>query len=53
MKAVRSREEALDELKRRRKTVGSKCDAAEKKLAKTAPEVSLSFEGLSGINRAD
>jgi chromosome segregation ATPase len=38
MKAVRTREEALDELKRRRKSVGAKADAAEKKLQKMNSE---------------
>ncbi|KAG8898079.1 hypothetical protein FRC00_003382, partial [Tulasnella sp. 408] len=34
MKAVRTREENLDELKRRRKQVGTKAEAADKKLSK-------------------
>lgn len=38
MKAVRSREESLDELKRRRRAVGAKADSAEKKLNKMSPE---------------
>ncbi|EIN13334.1 hypothetical protein PUNSTDRAFT_123417 [Punctularia strigosozonata HHB-11173 SS5] len=38
MKAVRTREENLDLLKRHRRSVGSKADAAEKKLAKMSPE---------------
>ena len=38
MKAIRSREEQLDELKRRRKNVASKADTAEKKLSKMNPE---------------
>lgn len=38
MKAVRSREEALDELKRRRRAVGAKAESAEKKLNKMSPE---------------
>ncbi|KAF7305123.1 hypothetical protein MKEN_01227500 [Mycena kentingensis (nom. inval.)] len=38
LKAIRTREEALDELKRRRKTALSKADAAEKKLNKMGPE---------------
>jgi hypothetical protein len=38
MKSVRSREEALDEMKRRRKSLASKADAAEKKLSKMSPE---------------
>ncbi|TDL18994.1 hypothetical protein BD410DRAFT_792600 [Rickenella mellea] len=38
MKAVRTREENLDDLRRRRKAVVSKADAAEKKLNKMSPE---------------
>ncbi|KAI0646361.1 hypothetical protein C8Q79DRAFT_909544 [Trametes meyenii] len=38
MKAVRSREEALDEMKRRRKSVFSDAEAAERKLSKMNPE---------------
>ncbi|KAG8911391.1 hypothetical protein FRC01_005732, partial [Tulasnella sp. 417] len=38
MKAVRTREENLDELKRRRKQVGAKAEAADKKLSKMSPE---------------
>lgn len=38
MKAIRTREEALDELKRRRKSVGAKADSAERKLSKMSPE---------------
>ncbi|KAJ3889180.1 hypothetical protein GG344DRAFT_52145 [Lentinula edodes] len=38
MKGIRSREEALDELKRRRKALISKADTAEKKLSKMSPE---------------
>lgn len=38
MKAVRTREENLDELKRRRKNLLGKADAAEKKLSKMSPE---------------
>lgn len=38
MKSIRTREEALDELKRRRKNVIGKADAAEKKLSKMSPE---------------
>ena len=37
-KRIREREEKLDELKRRRKSTGSKAEAAEKKLAKMGPE---------------
>jgi uncharacterized protein (DUF2342 family) len=38
MKAIRTREEELDELKRRRKALISKADTAEKKLSKMSPE---------------
>lgn len=38
MKSVRSREEALDEMKRRRKSVFSDAEAAERKLSKMNPE---------------
>lgn len=38
MKAVRTREESLDEMKRRRRAVGAKADSAEKKLNKMSPE---------------
>lgn len=38
MKSIRSREEGLDELKRRRRTVVSKAEAAERKLSKLSPE---------------
>lgn len=38
MKSVRGREEALDESKRKRKALGSKAEAAEKKLAKMSPD---------------
>ncbi|KAF9076689.1 hypothetical protein BDP27DRAFT_1414539 [Rhodocollybia butyracea] len=38
MKSIRSREETLDELKRRRKALISKADAAERKLSKMSPE---------------
>lgn len=38
MKAIRTREEALDELKRRRKSVGAKAEAADKRLSKMSPE---------------
>lgn len=38
MKSIRSREEQLDELKRRRKSVASKADTAEKKLSKMNPD---------------
>lgn len=38
LKTIRSREEALDELRRRRRSVMAKADSAEKKLAKMGPE---------------
>ena len=38
MKAIRTREENLDELKRRRKSLISDADGAERKLSKMSPE---------------
>ncbi|KAF8999065.1 Eisosome component PIL1-domain-containing protein [Cyathus striatus] len=38
LKAIRTREEALDDLKRRRRSVGSEADSAERKLSKMGPE---------------
>ncbi|KAG6840192.1 hypothetical protein C0991_008328 [Blastosporella zonata] len=38
LKSIRTREEKLDDLKRRRKSVGVKAEAAEKKLSKMSPE---------------
>ncbi|KAG5637063.1 hypothetical protein H0H81_005944 [Sphagnurus paluster] len=38
LKAIRTREEKLDELKRRRKAVCAKAESAEKKLSKMSPE---------------
>jgi DNA segregation ATPase FtsK/SpoIIIE-like protein len=38
MKSIRTREEGLDELKRRRKSVAASADSAEKKLNKMSPE---------------
>lgn len=38
LKSIRTKEENLDELKRRRKAVTSKADAAERKLSKMSPE---------------
>lgn len=51
MKAVRSREENLDDLKKRRKAVAAKADSAEKKLSKMNPEVRASpgFPNLSAF----
>lgn len=39
LKSIRTREEKLDELKRKRKSVASKADAADKKLSKMSGEV--------------
>lgn len=41
MKAVRSREENLDDMRRRRKALGAKAEAADKKLQKMGSEVCL------------
>ncbi|KAG6829636.1 hypothetical protein H0H92_003969 [Tricholoma furcatifolium] len=38
LKSIRTREEKLDDLKRRRRSAGSKAEAAEKKLSKMGPE---------------
>lgn len=38
LKSIRTREENLDELKRRRKNVGAKAETAERKLSKMSPE---------------
>ncbi len=38
MKSIRAREEALDELKRKRKVVVGRAEAAERKLSKMSPE---------------
>lgn len=38
LKRIREREEALDELRRRRRSTGGKAEAAERKLAKMGPE---------------
>jgi hypothetical protein len=38
LKSIRTREEGLDELKRRRRTVARKAEDAEKKLSKMSPE---------------
>lgn len=53
MKAVRTREENLDELKRRRKGVIAKADSAEKKLSRMSPEVCvLLFRHTHLLNRS-
>jgi hypothetical protein len=41
LKEIRTKEEQLDELRRRRKAVGSKLEAQEKRLSKMGSEVSL------------
>ena len=41
MKAVRTREESLDDMRRRRKALGAKAEAADKKLLKMNTEVSV------------
>lgn len=38
LKSIRTREEALDDLRRRRKNVAAKAESAEKKLSKMSPE---------------
>ncbi|KAF9457410.1 hypothetical protein BDZ94DRAFT_1202761 [Collybia nuda] len=38
LKSIRTREENLDDLKRRRKNVGAKAESAERKLSKMSPE---------------
>lgn len=38
MKSIRTREERLDELRRRRKTLSSDADNAERKLSKMGPD---------------
>jgi hypothetical protein len=41
LKSIRTREENLDEMKRRKRSVDHKADGADKKLAKMGPEVSM------------
>jgi hypothetical protein len=43
LKTIRSREEKLDELKRKRKGVAAKAEAADKKLSKMSGEVRVLF----------
>lgn len=53
MKSLRTKEEELDELKRRRKALQSKADGAEKKLAKMSPEhknLQMQTELLNQLN---
>jgi hypothetical protein len=42
LKEIRTKEEQLEELRRRRKAVGGKLEAQEKRLSKMGPEVSWS-----------
>ncbi|KAF9268545.1 hypothetical protein L218DRAFT_940448 [Marasmius fiardii PR-910] len=51
MKAIRTREENLDELKRRRRALVSKADAAEKKLSKMSPEHKNLHAQMDTLNR--
>ncbi|KAK7036446.1 hypothetical protein VNI00_011643 [Paramarasmius palmivorus] len=51
MKAIRTREESLDELKRRRKALLSKADTAEKKLSKMSPEHKNLAQQMDTLNR--
>jgi prefoldin subunit 5 len=51
MKAIRTREESLDELKRRRKALLSKADTAEKKLSKMSPEHKNLAQQTDTLNR--
>ncbi|KAI0635228.1 hypothetical protein C8Q77DRAFT_1072479 [Trametes polyzona] len=51
MKSVRSREEALDELKRRRKSVFSDAESAERKLSKMNPENKNLQQQTDHLNR--
>lgn len=51
LKAVRTREESLDELRRRRRSVASKADSAEKKLQKMSPEHKNLMQQTEQLNR--
>jgi hypothetical protein len=51
MKAVRSREENLDELRRRRRAVGASADSAERKLSKMGPEHKSLIAQTDQLNR--
>jgi len=51
MKAVRTREEALDDLRRRRRRVGAAADSAEKKLSKMSPEHKNLASQTDALNR--
>ncbi|KAL4250810.1 hypothetical protein ABKN59_006023 [Abortiporus biennis] len=48
MKDIRTREEQLDELKRRRKALGAKAESADRKLSKMGPE-NKNFQAQSGL----
>lgn len=51
LKEIRTREELLDELKRRRRSVMSKADSAEKKLSKMNPEHKNLVQQTDLLNR--
>ncbi|KAG1874913.1 hypothetical protein F4604DRAFT_1762928 [Suillus subluteus] len=51
MKSVRTREEALDDLRRRRRRVGASADSAEKKLNKMSPEHKNLTAQTDALNR--
>lgn len=51
MKAIRTREENLDEVKRRRKALANKADAADKKLSKMSAENKNFQSQADSLNR--
>ena|SRR6266576_1000259 len=51
LKAIRTREEALDDLKRRRRSVMSSADSADKKLSKMSPENKNLLSQQETLNR--
>lgn len=51
MKSVRTREEGLDDLRRRRRRVGASADGAEKKLNKMSPEHKNLSAQTDALNR--
>ncbi|KAJ8080852.1 hypothetical protein PM082_017687 [Marasmius tenuissimus] len=51
MKSIRTREEALDELKRRRRALVTKADTAERKLSKMSPEHKNLHSQTDTLNR--
>lgn len=51
MKSVRTREEALDDLRRKRRRVGVAADSAEKKLSKMSPEHKNLASQTEALNR--